>query len=58
MSTALDRLFGEEGLRHELGDAALQRYHEEFTWERVAGQYESLLLRYVDGPANRLSEEN
>lgn len=34
--------------------AALRRYEEEFTWDRVAGQYEDVLLRYLDsGPQAR-----
>jgi glycosyltransferase involved in cell wall biosynthesis len=33
--------------RQRLADASLERFQEEFTWERVAGQYEALLRRFL-----------
>jgi glycosyltransferase involved in cell wall biosynthesis len=41
---ALTRLESEPGLAERLSDAARRRHASEFTWERVAGQYEELLF--------------
>jgi glycosyltransferase involved in cell wall biosynthesis len=41
-------LLSDEGLREKLRAAVLLRFNEEFTWERVAGQYEELLSAYLD----------
>ncbi|MGD0734807.1 MAG: DUF1972 domain-containing protein [Terracidiphilus sp.] len=38
-------------LRDSLGSSAKSRYDAEFTWERIVGQYEELLQRYL--PASR-----
>jgi glycosyltransferase involved in cell wall biosynthesis len=43
----ITRLLTDEGLRTKLRSRCLARYSEEFTWERVAGQYEQLLCRYL-----------
>lgn len=40
-------LLADQSLRQRLGSAALDRYKREFTWERVAGQYEELLSRFL-----------
>jgi len=34
-------------LREKLSENALKRFNEEFTWDHVAGQYESVLLKYL-----------
>ena len=42
---AVDALLHDPPLRAKLGDASFQRYLEEFTWEKVAGEYEALLIK-------------
>jgi len=49
---AVSRLVGEPGLADQLGAAARRRHLEEFTWERVAGQYAALLERYLPAARN------
>ena len=44
----LSLLLSDGDLRRDLRIAALSRFNEQFTWENVAGQYEQLLLRYLD----------
>jgi glycosyltransferase involved in cell wall biosynthesis len=41
-------LLSDESLRKRLRAAVLSRFNEEFTWERVAGQYEKLLSAFLD----------
>jgi glycosyltransferase involved in cell wall biosynthesis len=41
-------LLSDETTRLRLKANSLQRYEEEFTWERVAGQYEQLITRFLD----------
>ncbi|SEF72687.1 Glycosyltransferase involved in cell wall bisynthesis [Bryocella elongata] len=41
-------LLADQELRSRLGAASLARFEAEFTWERVAGQYEALLSRYLE----------
>jgi len=41
-------LLSDQPLREKLSAASLSRYYEEFTWNRVAGQYEELLSKYLD----------
>lgn len=41
----IDQLLEDPELAARLGRAALRRYESEFTWDRVAGQYEQLLLK-------------
>jgi glycosyltransferase involved in cell wall biosynthesis len=41
-------LLSDEKLRQKLSSAVLQRFNEEFTWEKVAGQYEDLLSTFLD----------
>jgi glycosyltransferase involved in cell wall biosynthesis len=43
----ITELVGDAACRHSLAAASRRRHAEEFTWERVAGQYESLLSRYL-----------
>jgi glycosyltransferase involved in cell wall biosynthesis len=43
----ITELLGNNALRNSLGAASRRRHAEEFTWEHVAGQYESLLLKAV-----------
>jgi glycosyltransferase involved in cell wall biosynthesis len=43
----ITRLLTENDLRRQLSSHCLARYSEEFTWDRVAGQYEDLLSRYL-----------
>lgn len=53
----LGRLLGDSAVRDQLAAAGRRRHEAEFTWERVAGQYEDLLLKYVDrcqAPGKRL----
>jgi len=44
---AIDRLTEDAELRSRLGKASLQRFIDHFTWDKVASEYERLLLRYV-----------
>jgi len=44
----ISRLVEDADLAARLGGAARRRHASEFTWEHVAGQYEDLLLPYVD----------
>jgi glycosyltransferase involved in cell wall biosynthesis len=43
----ITELIDNNALRTSLGAASRRRHAEEFTWEHVAGQYESLLLKYL-----------
>jgi glycosyltransferase involved in cell wall biosynthesis len=43
----LIQLLTNKKLRDEIANASLSRYKSEFTWDRVAGQYEALLERYL-----------
>ena len=54
VDAAVSRLVDEPGLARELGAVARRRHLEEFTWERVAGQYAALLERYL--PAARQAQ--
>lgn len=47
VSAHVERLIDEPDLARTLSSAARARHAAEFTWERVAGQYEELLLRHV-----------
>jgi glycosyltransferase involved in cell wall biosynthesis len=47
----ITELLSNPNLRHSLAAGSRRRHAEEFTWERVAGQYESLLSRYVAAEA-------
>jgi len=44
----VSELIEDDGIAERLGAAARSRHLSEFTWEHVAGQYEQLLLPYVD----------
>jgi len=46
-SAAVRELLSSSSRRRAMQEASRRRFHEEFTWEHVAGQYEQLLLRYV-----------
>ena len=41
-------LLGAPDRLEQMSRAALSRYKQEFTWDRVAGQYEAILAAYVD----------
>jgi glycosyltransferase involved in cell wall biosynthesis len=41
-------VLSDEVLRQKLRAAALSRFNEEFTWQRVAGEYEELLSVYLN----------
>lgn len=41
----IDQLLSDQNLAEKLSQNALARYNTEFTWEHVAGQYETLLLK-------------
>jgi glycosyltransferase involved in cell wall biosynthesis len=43
----ITRLLADGELRARLSKRCLARHREEFTWEKVAGQYEELLNRYL-----------
>jgi len=43
----VDALLGNQSLMDAMRQAALKRFEEEFTWHRVAGQYEEVLSRYL-----------
>lgn len=43
----LDRILDEPETLASMSFASRERYAEEFTWEHVAGQYESVLTRYL-----------
>ena len=43
----ITELLNNSALRISLGAASRRRHAEEFTWEHVAGQYESSLLKYL-----------
>jgi glycosyltransferase involved in cell wall biosynthesis len=47
----ITELLGNSTLRASLGAASRRRHAEEFTWEHVAGQYESLLLKAAGSKA-------
>ena len=51
----VSQLLEDQALAGRLGAAARARHASEFTWEHVAGQYEQLLLPYVD-PTHQLEE--
>ncbi len=53
----VSELVDQPELASRLSAAARARHASEFTWEHVAGQYEQLLLPYVD-PAQRISESS
>ena len=48
-SAHLDALLSDPRTLNTMRAASTRRYLEEFTWEHVAGQYETLLLRYLPG---------
>jgi glycosyltransferase involved in cell wall biosynthesis len=52
----LDELLASPTRLEQMRSASLSRYESEFTWERVAGQYEQLLLRFLPGAGRRSSE--
>ena len=54
----LDELLGAPDLVARLGAAARSRHASEFTWEHVGGQYEQLLLPYVDPAASSTKEHS
>lgn len=45
----VDTLLADAPLREHLGNNARARFEEEFTWDRVAGQYEALLQKALAG---------
>jgi glycosyltransferase involved in cell wall biosynthesis len=48
----LDEVFASPVRLKRMRDASHRRHAQEFTWERVAGQYEQLLLRFLPGSRN------
>lgn len=46
---AISEVLGDHELRRSMAAANRARHAAEFTWEHVAGQYESLLSRYAPG---------
>lgn len=51
VSAQLHLLLKSPQRRAELGAASLARFESEFTWDRVAGQYEALLTRFLPAEA-------
>ncbi|GAC1440015.1 MAG: hypothetical protein NVSMB55_03200 [Mycobacteriales bacterium] len=49
--TAVVRLLTSAALRHELGSRARTRAHAEYSWVRLAAEWEQLLGRLSQGPA-------
>lgn len=49
----ITELLSNSALRNALATASRRRHAEEFTWEHVAGQYESLLLKYCSAEIPR-----
>jgi glycosyltransferase involved in cell wall biosynthesis len=49
----ITELLDNTALRNSLGNASRRRHAEEFTWEHVAGQYESLLLKAAGNKSPR-----
>jgi len=47
LAEALDTVLASTATLASMGEASRRRHGEEFTWERIAGQYEALLGRYV-----------
>jgi glycosyltransferase involved in cell wall biosynthesis len=43
----ITELLADDALRAEMGRASRDRHAREFTWEHVAGQYRTLLERYL-----------
>lgn len=56
-SGRLDQLLDNPDQAAAMKAAALARFAEEFTWDRVAGQYEDLLLRFLDRPAAQQAQQ-
>lgn len=57
VAAAVDRLAADADLRRTLSANALARYHEEFTWDRVAGQYEALLRKRLKPHTRRTTKK-
>lgn len=53
-SKQIDILLNDSVRATNMREAALKRFEEEFTWDRVAGQYEDLLTRYL--PADQKAQ--
>jgi glycosyltransferase involved in cell wall biosynthesis len=53
VDAAVTELLADAELLARMGAASRARYEEEFTWDRVAGQYEQLLLDVLDRSAGR-----
>jgi len=45
---AVRQIMSSPSLREEMKGASRRRFEQEFTWDHVAGQYEQLLLKFVD----------
>jgi glycosyltransferase involved in cell wall biosynthesis len=52
----LDEILTSPTRLEQMSAASLRRYEAEFTWERVAGQYEQLLLRFLPDAGLHSSE--
>lgn len=58
VSRAVGELLSDEDRRLRLAAASRSRFESEFTWTRVAGQYEELLRRFLpDGSRRRVGRE-
>jgi glycosyltransferase involved in cell wall biosynthesis len=47
LADRISQLLSDDSLCRNLKENALRRFREEFTWKRVAAQYEALLLEYA-----------
>lgn len=49
----VSRVLGDAQVRQQLGNNALARFQAEFTWDKVAGEYEALLRKSLDRSRRR-----
>jgi len=47
LADRISQLLSDESLCTSLKENSLSRFRDEFTWKRVAAQYEALLLQYA-----------
>ncbi len=50
-SEVLDALLNDQEALERMSDGSKARFAQEFTWERILGQYESLLTRFLGNPS-------
>lgn len=58
VSTSVDRVLNENGLGDQLSANAVARFEAEFTWDKVASEYERLLIKAMaDGRSRRSTKK-